>query len=176
MNDCDATVDRMTEFSATGRDLPGDVAAHLATCESCRANWRLLRASARVGASTAASIDSDRMAEAVVSRLVAARRTDRTRRYWTWGGVMAAAAAIMLVVYTGRRPDQFGQQTASTITASSGNFEVPVSGLDDLDTSELQAVYDQLDGALAGHGSVAAPHLEELSPDEMEQVLNSLEG
>ena len=177
MTNCDDLTDRMVEFARAGVNLPGELNDHLDQCESCRANWRVLRAGAVLGSSAAATIDADRVTQTVVARLSAARIADRRRRrYWSWGGLMTAAAALLLVVYTGRRT---GSQPPTGTTArpgAAGSFVVPVSGLDDLDTSELQSVYDQLDGALSGKASVAAPHLEELSPDEMEQVLNSLEG
>jgi anti-sigma factor RsiW len=177
MTNCDDVTDRMVEFARADAALPGDFTDHLEQCESCRTNWRIIQAGAAVGSSAAAAIDSDRVARTVLSRLSAARIADRRRRrYWSWGGLMTAAAALFLVVYTGRRPG--GQSTVGTTgsSAAAGAFVVPVSGLDDLDASELQSVYDQLDGALSGKASVAAPHLEDLSPDEMEQVLNSLEG
>jgi hypothetical protein len=53
---------------------------------------------------------------------------------------------------------------------------VPLAELNDLDTAELQAIDDQLDGALGAGASVSTPHLEELTPDEMQRILTSLES
>lgn len=182
MNNCDEWLDRMPGLAAGSRDLTPEFSAHLEGCAECRANWQVIQAGARVGARAAATIDPERMARTVVARLADARAADQRRRYWTWGTLLAAAAALTLVVYTGKhdltshQAAQGQVQPVETQTASTTEFAVPVSGLEDLDDGQLQTLYDQLDGALSAQGSVGAPHLEELSPDEMEQVLNSLEG
>ncbi|MEO8030276.1 MAG: hypothetical protein ABI765_05475 [Gemmatimonadota bacterium] len=176
MNRCDEMLDRMPDLALGRMPIPADFEAHLAGCQSCRLNWQVTRAGSLLGAPAAASIDPDRIAGQVVARLAVARQADRRWRGWAWGTVMAAAAALSLVVYTGH--DSGTSTTLPPVTAdrSVASFEVPVSGLDDLDATELQTVYEQLDGSLEGSATVATPHLEELSPDEMQQVLNSLEG
>ena len=176
MTSCDEMIDRMPDLALGQAPLPADFEAHLAGCVSCRLNWPVVQAGSLIGAPVAGTIDPDRIARQVVARLAAARQADRWRRGWTWGTVLAAAAALFLVVYTGRNPSYPTPPLPDREGASVASFAVPVSGLDDLNASELQALYDQLDGSLEGSATVAAPHLEELSPDEMQQVLNSLEG
>lgn len=177
MMDCDALLDLMPDRAAGKVAWPAGAEAHLASCDECRRNWELVQAGARVGAQAAAQIDPDRVSRLVLARLAEARKTDRRRKGWTWGTLLAAAAAMFLVIYSGHRPESGGPASPPVASAPAGDtFSVPLSGLDDLDVTELKTVYDQLDGALGGGGSAATPHLEELTPDEMQQVLNSMEG
>jgi len=172
--DCETMLDLMPERAAGRTEWPGGAEAHLAACEDCRRTWDLIQAGARVGAAAANRIDTDRIGRAVLARLTEARVHDRRRRGWTWGTLLAAAAAVLLVVYPGRRAPRVIAPVAGVTAPSS--FSVPLLELEDLDASELETVDDQLDGALSAGGSVGAPHLEELTPDEMQRVLNSMES
>jgi len=165
MMNCDEAIERMVDLAQHGQGPSGELALHMAACPECRSNWQVIRAGAAIGQGAAASIDPDRLAGSLLARLSGARRAERRRRGWTLGGVAAAAAAILLAVIPAKRSPTGTATPITTNPAMTATFVVPVSGLDDLDTTELQTVYDQLDGALSGSGSVAAPH-----------VLNSLEG
>jgi anti-sigma factor RsiW len=175
--DCDALLDLMPDRAAGRAGWPEGAEAHLAACAECRRSWELIEAGSRVGAQAAARIDPDRISLAVMTRLAQAQRSDRRRMGWTWGTLLAAAAAIFLVMYPGPGRDRADQDTVPVAVASgAGTFSVPVAELHDLDAAELQAIDDQLDGALSAGASVAAPHIEELTPDEMQQVLTSMES
>jgi anti-sigma factor RsiW len=172
MMDCDGLLDLMPERAAGRIDWPEGAEAHLANCEECRRSWALIRAAARVGTAAADRTDSERIGRSVLARLAEARAQNRRRKGWTWGTLLAAAAAVLLVVYPGRHPNRVAAPVA--VVSATTSFSVPLLELQDLDATELQAVDDQLDGALSASGSVGAPHLEELTPDEMQRVLNSM--
>lgn len=174
MMDCDALLDLMPERASGRIDWPEGAEAHLTGCVECRRSWAVIQAGSRLGAAAAIGVDGDRIGRLVLARLAEARIHDRRRRGWTWGTLLAAAAALLLVVYPGRVPSNGTAPVAGVAGASS--FSVPLLELQDLDASELKTIDDQLDGALSAGGSVGAPHLEELTPDEMQRVLNSMES
>jgi len=172
--DCDALVDLMPDLAAGRIKWPADAEAHLPNCVECRRSWAVIQAGARVGADAAARINPDQIGGIVFARLAEARRQDRRRKGWVWGTLLAAAAAVLLVVLPPRRQAPAGSAVASV--AGITTFTVPVHELEDLDDAELQKLDDQLDGALGAGVSVGAPHLEELTPEEMQRVLNSMES
>ncbi|HKV74822.1 MAG TPA: hypothetical protein VJN95_09915 [Gemmatimonadales bacterium] len=174
MMDCDTLVDLMPDRAAGRIAWPDGAEAHLEACEECRRSWTLIQAGPRIGAAAAARIDAEQVGGIVFRRLAEARRQDRRRRGWTWGTLLAAAAALLLMVLPGRRHSLASPAVAAT--GAGTTFSVPVHELEDLDVGELQTLDDQLDGALSASVSVGAPHLEELTPEEMQRVLNSMES
>jgi hypothetical protein len=173
--DCDALLDLMPDRAAGRAVWPEGADVHLEVCAECRRNWELIQAGSRVGAQAASRIDPDRISALLVTRLAEARRSDRRRKGWTWGTLLAAAAAILMVVYPGRSPVDPGTVPLPVISGA-GTLSVPLAELNDLDAAELQVIDDQLDGALSAGASVSTPHLEELTPDEMQRILTSLES
>ena len=176
MSDCEALLDLMPMVAAGRVTWPADAEAHLGSCPDCQASWRIVQAGAGLGRTAAFSIDTLGLAELLSSRLASARRADRRRRGIGALGLLAAAAAIALVVWRGH-PGVAGQGgSPGALTSEAQAFVIPLSGLEDLDTGELQAIYQALDAPLGAGGSAGAPALEELSPEEMSQVLATYQG
>ena len=76
---------------------------HLAECADCRAEWELVTAASRLGATLQPPADPALLSTVLLERL--AREHQRTRlraRLWTAAG-LAAAAAVILAVWTGPR-------------------------------------------------------------------------
>lgn len=176
MNECAALVDLMPMVAAGRAAWPTGAEAHLRECADCRAAWRIIGAAARLGGEVPEGIDFDTVGVQVSRRLRAARSADRRRRGLGGISLLAAAAAIALMVWRGHPATVPSGPGAGTPTPEAGAFVIPVSGLDDLDTAQLQAIYQQLDGPLGAGGSVGGPGLEELSPEEMSQVLSTYQG
>jgi anti-sigma factor RsiW len=145
--------------------------AHLAACGRCAAEWRLVQEATRLGTAAAARLDPKRVSEAVHQRLGVERR----RRRWIGGslGLLAAAAAVALVVWTGR-PRTGGAPVASEPSAT--EFHLPLAELEGLDAGQLEAVLDGLEAPLSGSTSSGDAGLSDLQDDQLERVLRSLEG
>jgi hypothetical protein len=176
MNDCEALVDLMPMVAAGRAAWPAGAEAHLRNCADCQAAWRLIGAAARLGGQAPQAIDFDAVAAGVSGRLRAARRSDRRRRGLGGVTLLAAAAAVALIVWRGHPATVAPGPEAGTLTPGAQALVIPVSGLDDLDAGQLQAIDRQLDGPLGTAGSVGGPALEELSPEEMSQVLSTYQG
>jgi hypothetical protein len=175
MTDCETLLDLMPVVAAGRAIWPAGAEEHLRTCSDCRSAWQVVGAAARLGGNAPATIDYTAMAARVSGRVGAARRAERTRR--TFGLLsLLAAAAITLIVWRGHPGAVTGTTGSVQLTPEARAFVIPVSGLDELDTGQLQAIYQQLDGPLGAGGSVGGPALEELSPDEMSQVLSTYQG
>jgi hypothetical protein len=169
MSECERLTDRMIAVAHGGPGWNADEAAHLSRCPDCSAEWRLIQAAQRLGESAAGRIDP-----AQVSRLVAQRMA--TRRQWHragWVGLLAAAAAVVLIVWGGRGP-----VARETIAAAARNteFHLPLAELDSLDAGQLQSVLDGLDAPIGSDASPDVPALGDLESPELERILRSLEG
>jgi len=169
MNTCEALLDLMPMVAAGRVAWPDGAEAHLGACAECQAAWRIIQAGTRLGRNAGPPID----AVATATRL---SRADRRRRGIGVVGALAAAAAIALVVWSGHPGAVGSGSTPGTLTVEAREFVIPVPGLDDLDAGQLQAVYQGLDAPLGAGGSASAPSLEELSPEEMSQVLSTFQG
>jgi hypothetical protein len=170
MIECHQLSDRMPAVAyGTTRWEPAE-AAHLESCASCRKEWELVRAAASLGA----GLDTGHVAQAVLRRLreaPAPQPIAGIRRVGRWALALASAAAIVLAVLLAR-PHR---------TAPVSAVAVPVAGsmleeLDELTAPELESVLESFSPAVE-----ALPHLErspigDLKPQELEQVLRSLEG
>jgi hypothetical protein len=141
-------------------------AAHLHGCAACTAEWQVVRAASRLGTASGRGIDSARVSRVVLARLKAARK----RRMTGWA-VLAAAAAIILLVWA--RGPTSGPETP---TASTGGFRLPLAELESLDARQLRAVLQDLEGPLGGSAAPDSPALGDLENQELERVLRSLEG
>jgi len=176
MSDCEALLDLMPLVAAGRAAWPAGAEAHLGTCPECRAAWQVIEAAARLGRDTADPIDFDTVAARLSGRLAEQRRIDRRRRSAGALTLLAAAAAITLVVWRGHPGTAGSGDGAGTLTPEARAFVIPVSGLEELDTGQLQAIYQDLGRPLGTGGSAGGPALEELSPDEMSQLLSTYQG
>jgi len=174
MIECHQLSDRMP--AAAHGTTPWSVteSAHLESCASCRREWELVRAGASLGAGVAMGLDTGRVAQAVVRRLREAPTPQPIRgirRVGRWALVVAAAAAIVFAVLL-TRPHRTGPVSAVAAPVAGPMLEE----LDELTATELESVLESFSPAVE-----ALPHLErssidDLKPQELEQVLRSLEG
>lgn len=162
---CQAMSDRMPEVAAGGSPWSDAEAAHLAECPGCQEEWRLVQVAAALGDAAGRAVVPDRVSQVVLRRLKARRRWQRTG----WVAGLAAAAAVMLAVWTGGR-------TSPRPAAAVDRFLIPVAELDSLDTAQLETVLENLDAPLGSGRLGGGLPLGELNDVQLERVLRSLEG
>jgi hypothetical protein len=173
MSACEAMQDRMPEV-ARGRSAWTEAeAAHLARCEECTQEWRLVRVGAGLHARTV--IDVDQAATGVLARLRAEPVAVQPIRRIPWRGsligLLAAAASVALYVWAPRQaPSAGGEGTDTTV-------EIAVlPEMQQLSDSELEVVLQALGPTTADAAPGAVPHLEDLTDSELEQLLGSQGG
>lgn len=161
---CQAMSDRMPEVAAGGRPWSEAESAHLADCLDCQQEWRLVQAAATLGDTATRAVVPDQVSRAVLGRL-------KARRQWQRSGWVAglAAAAVLLVVWTGR------PNPPRPVVAPEA-FVIPVAELDSLDTAQLESVLEDLDAPLGNGRLGGGLPLGELNDVQLERVLHSLEG
>jgi len=157
---------------------PGDE-AHLAGCPDCRAEWRLHTMAQSLGRAVDASLDVNAVVAGVATRLRGAeRRTDlpslrgaKRRSNLRWLVPLAAAAALLVAVLP--RIGDPGAGTAGTTVAQTWLPELEV-----LSADELESLFEVLPAAEGEDGGVTlpSPRLGDLTADELELLLRSLEG
>jgi hypothetical protein len=156
---------------------------HLAECADCRAEWELVTAASRLGATLQPPADPALLSTVLLERLARERQRTRLRaRLWTVAG-LAAAAAVILAVWTGARTAS--RPSASPVTrapalatAPTGvpRAEFPLPELDDLPAEALDSMLQALDEPGARANAYELPALAEPDDSELEQVLTGLEG
>jgi hypothetical protein len=169
MTNCEQLSDRMAVVARGGPVWTTEEAAHLATCAECSAEWRLLQAATRLGESSASRIDPTSVSRMVLSRLAARRRRQRAG----WVGLLAAAAAVTMIVWSERPRTE--SETVATV-ATNVEFHLRLAELEGLDSLQLQSVLDGLDTPIGAGATSDAPALGDLKNSELEWVLRSLEG
>lgn len=181
MTPCERLSDRMPAVAAGRIAWTVEDVTHLDACADCRAEWRLVAAVQRIGPGVAGRGDPEATAAAVLARVREAESVDRrratTRRALVWGG-LAAAAALMLAVLFGSpaRRAEVATSPASTTQASVA-FHVSLPELDGAAPDELQAVLDGLEVPL-GESSTLDDEFsgDDVSQQDMERVLRAWEG
>jgi hypothetical protein len=182
MTICEKLSDRMPAVAAGRAAWATAEQAHLDGCADCGAEWALVAAVQGIGGTAAPRTDPETMAAAVLARLREAKYVDRrratTRWAVTWGG-LAAAAAIMLAVLFGG-PERAAREVATAPAAESATdvaFHVPLAELDGAEPEELQAVLDGLEVPL-GESSTLDHGLsgDDVTQQDMERVLRAWEG
>lgn len=167
MTICERLSDRMPMVASGAAQWAAEERDHLATCPECAAEWRLIGAASRLGA-TAPPIDAARVAAAVRARLAAEPRgatvipIARPRQSWLWG--LAAAAVVVLAVSLARRPSSPG--------IGGGAPGQVLSELDELSAAELETVLAELSEPTG----VADGSMGDLSTDELQRVLRDWES
>lgn len=171
MTDCTNLSDRMPEVAAGQSAWTADEGAHLEHCPDCRAEWQLVRATARVGADLGLAIDPTRVAIAVQERLRRAPAAP-SRHRWVHRVALpvAAAATLVLAVWFGgaKTPELAGPETLVAV----------LHELDDLTADELEYLFAEVGGAETDQvPPVDAPGtLGDLSDAELEALLRLMEG
>ena len=175
MSDCEWLSDRMPVVALGQAEWTLDEFRHLNECGSCRLEWDLVQAATRVGEEVGLSLDPTRIAAGVLQRLDRERENGRLRRRaWSFAG-LAAAAAVVVAIWTGGL--QRGASKVQPVgTAVAGRLSIPLPELDSLEPAELDSVLQTMDEPLVSGSSTDDPALGDLNNDELESVLDSWEG
>lgn len=136
---------------------------HLAECAECAAEWELVRTAAGLGLEVEHTLASEPLAERVLEGLRRPQVSRRPRvRRLVWAAPAVAAAVLMLVFRSGPTPE----------TDPAALSLLPEIAW--LETDDLQALLDILP---AGNGwSYDMQSLEDLTEEELEGILRSMEG
>lgn len=164
MTDCERLSERMPEVALGRARWSAADEAHLAACAECRAEWELVRAAQRLAAGAPPLPDEAAIAAAVLRRL----REPAGRRAWGRPAAVAAAAAIALALWAGAGPDGQPRGTATVETGA--------AALDPVEVAELDSLLGETAQPVAGWYMLDSPTLGELSEEELERVLVTLEG
>jgi hypothetical protein len=177
MTPCQQLSDRMPAVALGRSRWSAAEEAHLLSCVDCQAEWNLVRAAGRLGASSPPLMDPEVTSAEVRRRLADERAGGRRIRRWTLVG-LGVAAALAVALWTGRpvprrsiaarptapaaspgparRPDSVAKPPAFAPTpgpvgrAESPRLDLPVPGIDDLSDSDLGALLQAMDEPLAG--------------------------
>jgi hypothetical protein len=168
MSECVHLSDHMIEVLHSGSSWTTEEAAHLASCSDCAVEWRVLQAARALGQAAAGRVDPERLGLRVLAGVADARRRARWQRVG-WLGGLAAAAAITLVVW-----GPFGRRNEDP--AAKPGLVVPLAELEGLSTQQLEGLLSEFDAPLGSDASSDAPALGDLGDEELERVLNTLEG
>jgi anti-sigma factor RsiW len=171
MINCESMTDRMPAVLHGQSDWSREEAAHLAACADCQREWRLLEAARRLGESSAARLDPAQLGAAVLVGLDRERRRHRWRNAG-WVGLLAAAAVLVVLVWTGRS----GREGTEVVASTAHGFHLPLAELEGLDAAQLESVLDALDAPIGTRATPEPPALGDLEESQLEQVLRSLEG
>lgn len=163
--------DRMPEVARGTASWTPAEAAHLAACADCAAEWRVLRSV--VGSASAVVVDAERIATGVLDRL----RVDSSvvsiasRRPWTRVVIGLAAAASVALAVAVWQPWQDTPELAVAPTRE----PTMLPELDALFEAELEVVLATLEPEpIEPIGAV--PRMGDLTDDELEQLLEEVEG
>jgi hypothetical protein len=173
MSECGWLSDRMPAVALGRGQWTPQEAQHLTLCGGCQREWELVRVANRLGTLAADALEPAAVAGVVSARIERDRQARVRRKGWTFGG-LAAAAAVLIAVWTGAVPNEPSSGIPDASLAAS-QLEIPLPELDSLQPAELDSVLQTMDEAAAGSSSVD-PELGDLNPDELERVLDSWEG
>lgn len=160
MNDCHELFERMPAVARGEAVWTAAEAAHLAGCAACRADFAVVRAG--VSAGHPVVLDVDRLAANVLDRL----RTEPGRppvRPWRWVTGLAAAAAVLVLLLLPRDSSNAPAPPDAPVAAH-------LPGLDGLGAEELAEVLETLDTRWTDVPTIDAPSLDDLDPQELEQL------
>jgi len=108
MSDCTELSDRMPDVALGRAAWTETEQRHLAECADCRAEWEFVTAASRLGATLPAT-DPALVSTVLLARLAREHERARARiRLWSAAG-LAAAAAVIVALWTGGRLGGFGR-------------------------------------------------------------------
>ena len=174
MSECGWLSDRMPAVVLGRAQWTQQELQHLNQCGICQQEWEVVRGANRLGRKAADGLDPSAVAGSVLARLTGARNVDRRRRrVWTFSG-LAAAAAVLVTVWTGA-PGSNGS-APPTASLAAGQLEIPLPELESLYPAELDSVLQTMDEPNGRSSNPEDPDLGDLDPEELEHVLDSWEG
>jgi hypothetical protein len=164
---------------------------HLAACADCRAEWALVTVGTRLGASVTPPGDPALLAASLLVRLDHERAVIQRRlRIWTAAG-LAAAAGVIIAIWTGAVGGVPSRQTpggptprVATAPATpsrvaptlASSVELPLPEIDDLPAEALDSMLQVLDEPAARADVYQLPGLGDAGDRELERALTGLEG
>ena len=166
---CDALADRLPDVVHGRATWTDDEARHIAGCDGCAAEWRLVRAGSMLGRGTV--LDHDAVATAVLARL---RRPDavpvRPRVPWSTVALGLAAAASIAFAVVWSRDNASVPSPAAPVVAL-------LPELNALTEGELEQVLGLIEASVPGEAAGVRPaQMSDLTDDELERLLRSVEG
>ena len=175
MTDCQWLSDRIPAVALGHAEWTEEEARHLSGCPICRGEWEIVRAAGRLGAGLEGRLDPDAVAGVVAGRLRSAQRTERLRRRtWSVAG-LAAAAALVVAVWSGRM-DRTVEPGPAVGSLAVGELAIPLPELDYLQPAELDSVLQTMDEPNLIGSTGEDPDLADLNSDQLKRVLDSWEG
>lgn len=173
MIDCAGIQDRMPELARQQTALTEAERAHVASCEACALEWRLVCAGAALQQDL--SVDTAAISQQLRARILAVP-ADVPMARLPWRGVrvgmglLAAAASIVLLIGVRNR-----QHSVVGTSPTMATMAV-LPELDPLTESQLELVLSALDVADVAVSPMRIPRLGDLTENELEQLLRDLEG
>jgi hypothetical protein len=175
MSDCVWLSDRMPAVAQGHAQWTKQEVQHLTLCGACQLEWKLVRAANRLGTAATERLEPAAIASSVLGRVERDRKLERRRnRTWTFGG-LAAAAAVLVAMWTGALPKP-GGSTIPEVSVVAGQLEIPLPELENLQPAELDSVLQTMDEPAARSANGEDLELGDLNSEELERVLNSWEG
>ena len=176
MTDCGWLSDRIPAVVLGRAEWTPQEVQHLQECSVCQQEWELLRAAGRLGQRGEVVIDADTVSSTVLQRLRDEPKRTRIRRRALAVSGLAAAAALIIAIWTGtvENPSPTTPQNPSLATAQ---LEIPLPELESLQAAELDTVLQAMDepNNLRDLGE-DEPELSDLDSDELQRVLDTWEG
>jgi hypothetical protein len=181
MTICERMSDRMPSVAAGQATWTVEERGHLAACADCRSEWAVVQAVGEVGARAASRTVPEALAATVLARVREAEHADRrratTRWALRWGGLAAAAALMLAVLFRG--PTPAGPEAVTDPGAPAPAelaFQLPLPELDAAESDELQAVLDGLEAPLGESSTLDGLLGEDVTQQDLERVLRAWEG
>jgi hypothetical protein len=193
MTPCTALSDRMPGVALGRSEWTDEEARHLVDCADCRAEWAVVSAAQRLGASLPLPVDPAVTAARVLGRVASERARTRSRARVWMAGALAAAAVLGLAVWTrgggSRATVPATPSVTSPVAVEPGapdmptvvtrpaprEVELPLPELDSLPAEALDSMLRVLDEPLARADADAGP-LGDAGDQELARALAGLEG
>jgi hypothetical protein len=196
MTTCMQLSDRIPDVAADRSRWTADEERHLAGCAECRAEWDLVSAAARLADSYRAP-DPSATAAAVTERLRIARSGHRGRHTVWVSAVLAAAAVVAFVIWSGwgrdnpvrpvsppevavtPRPSTTAAPTPAAHAAAAppgATDGFPIPELDSLSPEPLDSELRVLDEPLARAAAWELPDVGDPGDQLLEQAITGREG
>ena len=178
MTTCTQLSDRMPEVAlGRARWTAGDE-EHLAGCTDCRAEWAIVLAASRLGASLPVA-DPARTASRALERLREARARSRSRARLAMIAGLAAAAVVALAVWAGRggRGAAPGERTVPAPAPVATTPTVPAPTAPAADTQAQHPPEPRLAQGPAARAAVEIPlpELDSLPAEVLDSMLQALD-
>ncbi len=169
MTDCLRLAEWMPEVALGQREWSQDEREHLARCTSCRREWELVRLTQGLGVGEIPRLDWDKTSRTLLVRLQPSR-SKRARRVWGLAGLGLAASLAAILWSRATEP-----APVSSASLAAG-LEIPLPELEGLEPGELDSVLTSMDLPLAPDSAVDSPELGDLDSEELEAVFDTWEG